>query len=701
MPTDPIALRLKRSLASRWPELAAAGAFLVAAIALTWPMTAHFTSRLGGDPGDPFQTLWSWRWMHDALTSLRNPFFTDRVFHPHGSTLVFETFDTPTAILTVPLWWVLPPFGVYNAGVLFAFWLTAYGMYRLALELTRDRLVAICAGVLFTAAPYHLAHVQGHQHLVSMGWLPLYFLFLHRMLEGRARGRDAVLGGLFLALASLASWYHLLFAMVASAVLFVDAALRLRRTFFTRTFAVRAGALAATYLAVAGPLLLAIFLAKAREPISGAHDPVRFSGDLYAFFLPNLAQGWGHWWGGHAFRWSGNAAETALYAGYAVMLAALAGAIFGGGLARAWLAAGIVGALLALGPKLHVDGQVRDVSMPYAWLERLMPQLEFMGVPVRLGYVMYLGLILCGAIGLASLRARIGSRPARTALVLVPFVATLVEYLPRGFIETQADAPKPMLQWAEDPAKFAVLDLSDDYRMMWHATVHRKPMTGGNLTRVPQRLEKWYWDLPIVQALRRPGTFRAKPVLERVDERIDFGWGQASPAPGVRPDAYQVEWTGTVAAPRAGEWTFFLTSDDGSRLELDGTLVVDNGGAHAMETRSGKATLSGRHALRLVFDQFGGDAGMRLEWEGPGQPRQVIPAEALVAPNGQRGLRGVYSQGSRDCALGRDEGRQALRAIDVRYVVTGMGGNDCLTQALGLPETYRGEGVRIFEVPAP
>jgi hypothetical protein len=552
----------------RLGELGPALVFLLASLAITWPMAAHFTTRLGGDPGDPFQTLWSWRWMHDALISLKNPFFTDRVFFPQGSTLVFETFDLPTAVLTVPLWWVLPPFGVYNAGVLFAFWLTAFGMYRLVRELTGDRLVAICMGVLFTAVPYHLAHAQGHQHLTSMGWLPLYLVFLHRVLDGSPRLRDAVLGGLFLALASLASWYHLLYALVLTPFLFAEAALRSPGSLFSKRFARSALVLAAAFLALAGPLLLAVLRAKASEPVAGAHDAVRFSGDLQAFFYPNLAQRWGHWLGAHAFHWTGNSAETALYAGYLVLAAALAGVIFGGSRARAYFALALAGAVLALGPYLHVAGVVRqEIKLPYLLLEKALPQLEFMGVPVRLGYVMYLGLLVSAAIGLARLRARVGPRALRAGVALVPAALALVEYTPRPFWITQAEPPKPMLEWAQDPRAFAVLDISGDYRMMWHATVHRKPMTGGNLTRVPRRLEQWYWDLPIVRALRRPSYRQAKML-----------------------------------------------------------------------------------------------------------------------------------QGARSCGLSAEEGKASLRAIGVRFVITGMEGNDCLERELALPEVYKGEGVRIYEL---
>ncbi|CAJ1461562.1 unnamed protein product, partial [Effrenium voratum] len=40
---------------------------------------------------------------------------------------------------------------------------------------------------------------------------------------------------------------------------------------------------------------------------------------------------------------------------------------------------------------------------------------------------------------------------------------------------------------------------------------------------------------------------------------------------------------GTLKIQTAGLYTFFLTSDDGSRLELDGVEVVLNGGFHGME----------------------------------------------------------------------------------------------------------------------
>jgi len=187
--------------------------------------------------------------------------------------------------------------------------------------------------------------------------------------------------------------------------------------------------------------------------------------------------------------------------------------------------------------------------------------------------------------------------------------------------------------------------------------------------------------------------------MTRTDPVIDFQWGAGSPAPSVKPDRFRVEWRGTLQPPREGEWTFFLTSDDGAWLQLDGRPRIDNGGHHPMQERSARLRLDeGPHPFHLRFEEAEGDAGVRLEWEGPGQPRQVVPSSAFTTPNGEPGLQGSYHQGAMVCGLSRESGQAALRDLGVRYVVTGLSNHDCLTEELGLSEVYRGEGVRIWEL---
>src|SRR6185503_6145871 len=55
-------------------------------------------------------------------------------------------------------------------------------------------------------------------------------------------------------------------------------------------------------------------------------------------------------------------------------------------------------------------------------------------------------------------------------------------------------------------------------------------------------------------------------------------------ATGVKPTFVRVD--------KAGKTTFWTQSDDGSRLVLDGKVVVDNGGDHPMTEKSGSAELT-------------------------------------------------------------------------------------------------------------
>lgn len=684
---------------SRGTEVAWFAACVVASLVLTWPLATVFSSRLCGDLGDPWQTLWGMRWVRDAVTSFRNPFFTDRVYYPTGATLIFQTFDLPSAIATIPLWNWLPAVAIYNVAVVLAIAVSAYGMFRLVRELTADPTVALGAGIVFAAVPYQFAHLQGHLHLLAMGWVPLFLVHLLRLMNGTGRLRDGALGGLFLGLGSLASWYHLLYAGVLVAVLLAYALVARRLTLPTRRTVTALLVLGVVWLALAGPLLAAMLRERARGPLTGAHDPAAFSADLYAFALPNAAQRWRGAFGTHSDEW-GNPAEAAVYVGYTTLALAVVG-VWTTAAARPFFVAAVVGAVLALGPTLNANGQVFDVALPYALLERIVPLLALAGVPVRFGYVMYFGLVVAAAYGLAALGARAavgGGRPARTLAVVVPVALVLVEYWPRPLITTVYAVPAPMRAWAEDPATFAVLDVWDSYRPMWHATVHRKPMVGGYLSRVPERLEAAHEQHPVVRCILFGG---AEAWIERVDPMIDFDWDGSGPAAMIAPHDFDVRWSGSLVAPVDGSYELWLEAEAGVVI-VDGKPVVRRAGAcrdEACVAHGIVALRAGRHALEVDHHRGHGVGRVRLWWQPPGGTRTIVPRQALRTRRGVPGLDAEYQQAVEPrSGLGSEGGRVALRALGVRYVVTHES-NRCVEQDLGLPLAYAGEDVRIYEVP--
>jgi len=93
---------------------------------------------------------------------------------------------------------------------------------------------------------------------------------------------------------------------------------------------------------------------------------------------------------------------------------------------------------------------------------------------------------------------------------------------------------------------------------------------------------------------------------------------------------YALLFDGFIRIPSDGEYTFYLGSDDGSRLWLDGNLAIDNDGLHAYGEKRLRVRLpKGDYPFKLVMFQGGGAAGLRLFVEGPGMVKQLIPATML------------------------------------------------------------------------
>jgi hypothetical protein len=102
-----------------------------------------------------------------------------------------------------------------------------------------------------------------------------------------------------------------------------------------------------------------------------------------------------------------------------------------------------------------------------------------------------------------------------------------------------------------------------------------------------------------------------------------------------RPDAaaakttqkFALRFRGYVRVPRTGVYVFYLASDDGSRMSVDGRALIDNDGNHGLSTEKGEIALAaGWHAVEILYFQRDGDMGLELSWRGPGIPKAPVPA---------------------------------------------------------------------------
>ncbi len=101
---------------------------------------------------------------------------------------------------------------------------------------------------------------------------------------------------------------------------------------------------------------------------------------------------------------------------------------------------------------------------------------------------------------------------------------------------------------------------------------------------------------------------------------------------GLPADRFSVRWSGKLTAPVSGEYVIGTESDDGSRLFIDGQLIVDSWGHHAMEQKSGKAILEKgkKYDIRLEYYDAGGNAAAKLLWKLPRNKEEMF-AEAIKA----------------------------------------------------------------------
>jgi len=122
----------------------------------------------------------------------------------------------------------------------------------------------------------------------------------------------------------------------------------------------------------------------------------------------------------------------------------------------------------------------------------------------------------------------------------------------------------------------------------------------------------------------------------RIDETLNYKWELESPWNGrVEKDLFSIIWTGRIVPPRTGTYTFYLQSDDGARLWIDGQLVLDQFVERERVTDEVKIDmLIGKsYDIKYAFCDAFRHAVSSLEWscEKAGIPRQLVPSEHMWA----------------------------------------------------------------------
>ena len=94
--------------------------------------------------------------------------------------------------------------------------------------------------------------------------------------------------------------------------------------------------------------------------------------------------------------------------------------------------------------------------------------------------------------------------------------------------------------------------------------------------------------------------------------------------------AFGYNFEGYIKAPADGLYTFYLESNDGSTLFIDGKLLIDNDGDHMLQTMHERIALKkGLHSIKLNYFQMGGGKKLEIKWKTPLSDVETIPADVL------------------------------------------------------------------------
>lgn len=209
--------------------------------------------------------------------------------------------------------------------------------------------------------------------------------------------------------------------------------------------------------------------------------------------------------------------------------------------------------------------------------------------------------------------------------------------LPNAWLLVERKGDKILLAFSTDDKTYtngASLDIAGLPQLVYTGV-----FLGGGLGGTPAKAVVGEYELNPTNVSGLTGEYFGSSTLSglrmvRVDPAVDFSWGSGSPDSKLAADNFSVRWTGRLKTRAAGSTTFYVQSDDGVRLWLNGRLVINNWTDHAMTENSVTLSLGAgvNVDVRLEYYEKAGSATARLLWTTPGQPKQVIPVEQLRTP---------------------------------------------------------------------
>ncbi|MGK0270573.1 MAG: YVTN family beta-propeller protein [Cocleimonas sp.] len=174
------------------------------------------------------------------------------------------------------------------------------------------------------------------------------------------------------------------------------------------------------------------------------------------------------------------------------------------------------------------------------------------------------------------------------------------------------------------------------------------------------------------------GTWSVLPNFDNLTPITTGTFSNFNILPRARNDNFAFRLSARINITQAGDYTFYTSSDDGSRIWIDGNLVVENDGVHAIQERSGQINLSaGQHSIVVGFFERAGGEGLTVQYSSPNISKRQIPNSILIQNPQQNAAPSVNNPGDQISSLNA--------AVNLNITASDANGDTLTYSATGLP----------------
>ncbi len=127
-------------------------------------------------------------------------------------------------------------------------------------------------------------------------------------------------------------------------------------------------------------------------------------------------------------------------------------------------------------------------------------------------------------------------------------------------------------------------------------------------------------------------TLTPPVALNRLDPAMNFAFENGYiPGFGVNTTNYSTRWTGKIQPQFTETYTIYTKSDDGIRLWINGTLLIDNYVDHGVteNTANFAFTAGQKYDIKIEYYNRNGAGTMFLKWSSPNTVKQMVPTKQL------------------------------------------------------------------------